>query len=360
MSTDPAPVDPGVCDDLTIQTYEAVPTVLLLVDTSGSMFDQRAKLWDPLFNALMDPTTGVVAKLQSKVRFGFTSYKSVTRPAGTTTCPVLVSTDLKINNYDTIKAQYEAAGVTPTTDYKWETPTGPSVAAVAKTLSDFQPDPPGPKFILLVTDGDPDTCTVKDPQCGQDETIKAVQDAYAAGIGTFVIGIGDILTSVTSGTRVGKDTLQDMANAGVGKPVAANSLEYTYSQCIQGTGLTATYATAAETPGTSPYYTVSAADGTMAQAQIGDAIIASLAQTRSCTFNMDAQVNGDASLGTLTLDGNALPFGDANGWSLGTDLISVTLNGTACDAWKKNGGKVNVIFPCKLVPVVHVPVKPPR
>ena len=360
--TDPdpeAPVDPGVCDDLSIQTYEAVPTVLLLVDTSKSMFDERAKLWDPLFKALMDPTTGVVAKLQKKVRFGFASYKSVTRPAGEATCPLLVSTDLKIDNYETIRAQYAAAGVTPTTDYKWETPTGASVAAVAKTLSDFQPEPPGPKFLLLVTDGDPDTCAVRDPQCGQDDSIKAVQDAYAAGIGTFVIGIGDILTSTNNNVRMGKDHLQDIANAGQGLPVAANSLEYSYSMCVKDTGLTATYATAAETPGTAPYYTVSAADATMAQAQIADAITASLAQTRSCTFNMDAQVNGDASLGTLTFDGTTLPFGDANGWSLGADLISVTLNGSACDAWKKNGGKVNVIFPCKLVPVVRVPVKPP-
>jgi hypothetical protein len=354
-----APVDPGVCDDLSIQTYEAVPTVLLLVDTSSSMFEQRAKLWDPLYNALMDPTTGVVAKLRSKVRFGFASYKSVTRPAGEDTCPILASTDLKIDNYDTIKTQYAAAGVTPTTDYKWETPTGASVAAVAKTLAAFQPEPPGPKFILLVTDGNPDTCTVRDPQCGEDESIKAVQDAYAAGIGTFVIGIGDILTSSSGNIREGKDHLQDLANAGKGMPVAANTLEYSYSACVKDTGLSATYATADETPGMAPFYTVSAADGTMAQAQIADAIMASLAQTRSCTFNMDAQVNGDASLGTLTFNGNTLPFGDANGWTLGTDLISVTLNGTACDAWKKDGGKVNVVFPCKLVPVVHVPVRPP-
>jgi hypothetical protein len=261
--TDPdpeAPVDPGVCDDLSIQTYEAVPTVLLLVDTSKSMFDERAKLWDPLFKALMDPTTGVVAKLQSKVRFGFASYKSVTRPSGEATCPILVNTDLKIDNYQTIQTQYAAAGVTPTTDFKWETPTGASVAAVAKTLGAFQPDPPGPKFLLLVTDGDPDTCAVRDPQCGQDDSIKAVQDAYAAGIGTFVIGIGDILTSTNNSMRVGKDHLQDIANAGKGLPVAANSLEYTYSACVKDTGLTATYATAAETPGTAPYYTVSAAD----------------------------------------------------------------------------------------------------
>jgi hypothetical protein len=354
-----APVDPGICDDLSIQTYELVPTVLLLVDTSSSMFEQRAKLWDPLFNALMDPTNGVIAKLQGKVRFGFTSYKSITRPAGTTTCPVLESTDLKINNFDTIKAKYTEVGMTPTSDYKWETPTGSSVAAVAKTLAEFQPDPPGPKFILLVTDGDPDTCAVRDPQCGQDDSIKAVQDAYAAGIGTFVIGIGDILTSSDQNMRVGVRHLQDVANAGAGLPVAPNSLEYTYSQCVMNTGLSATYAADEASAGKAPYYTVSAADGTTAQTQLGAAIEASLNQTRSCTFNMDAQVNGDASLGTLTMDGNALPFGDPNGWVLGADLTSVTLNGTACDSWKTKGGKINVVFPCKLVPVVPKPVKPP-
>ncbi|MEO6598781.1 MAG: vWA domain-containing protein [Polyangiaceae bacterium] len=354
-----ASIDAGVCDDQSIQTYEAVPTVLLLVDTSSSMFEQRAKLWDPLFNALMDPTNGVVAKLQGKVRFGFTSYKSVTRPSGNPTCPVLIDTELKINNYDTIKAAYTAAGTTPTSDYKWETPTGASVAAVAKTLAAFSPDPPGPKFILLVTDGDPDTCAIRDPQCGQDDSIKAVQDAYAAKIGTFVIGIGDILGSTDTTMRVGKDHLQDLANAGTGQPVTPNSPEYAYQQCVTG-GLTATYATAAETPGMAPYYTVSSADGTTAQTQLAAAIIDSLAQTRSCTFNMDAQVNGDASLGTLTFNGKTLPFGDPNGWSLGADLISVSLNGAACDSWKKDGGKVNVVFPCKLVPVIHIDVPPPK
>ncbi|HYP86987.1 MAG TPA: vWA domain-containing protein, partial [Polyangiaceae bacterium] len=350
---------PGICDDLSIQTFEVVPTVLLLVDTSSSMFEQRAKLWDPLFNALMDPTAGVIAKLQDKVRFGFTSYKSITRPTGAATCPVLESTDLKLNNFDTIKAKYTEVGMTPTSDYKWETPTGASIAEVAKTLAAFTPDPPGPKFILLVTDGDPDTCAVRDPQCGQDDSIKAVQDAYAAGIGTFVIGIGDILTSSSTNMRGGVQHLQDVANAGTGQPVAPNSLEYTYSACIKDTGLTATYAADVMSGGTAPYYTVSATDATTAQAQLAAAIQTSLDQTRSCAFNMDAQVNGDASLGTLTVDGNPLTFGDPNGWSLGADLTSVTINGTACEAWKKNGGKLNVVFPCKLVPVIPKPVKPP-
>jgi hypothetical protein len=355
-----APIDAGICDDQSIQTYELVPTVLLLVDTSSSMFDQRAKLWDPLFNALMDPT-GVVATLQDKVRFGFTSYKSVTAPPGDTTCPELVSTDLKINNFDTIKAAYTMVGVTPTGYFKWETPTGASVAAVAKTLADFKPDPPGPKFILLVTDGDPDTCTIKDPQCGQDESIKAVQDAYAAGIGTFAIGIGDIVNSLDMSMRVGKDHLQDLANAGSGQPVAPNTVNYSYSQCVASAGgLKATYAAAAQTPGTAAYFTVSAADGKTAQTQLASAILASLAQTRSCTFNMDAKVTGDASLGTLTVNGQALTYGDPNGWQLGADLVSVSLSGSACDGWKKDGGKLNVVFPCKLVPVVHIEVPPPK
>ena len=350
-----AAVDAGICDNQTIQTTEAVPTVLLLVDTSGSMFEPRTLLWEPLFNALMDPTKGVVASLQSKVRFGFTSYKSITRPVNTAACPELLSTDLKINNFDTIKTAYASAGVTPTTDFKWETPTGASVAAAAKALAAFKPDPPGPKFILLVTDGDPDTCAVRDPQCGQDDSIKALQDAHAAGIGTFVIGIGDILNSnsASMGMRVGREHLQDIANAGAGQPVAANTEQYKYQQCVTA-GLTASYAAVGQTPGTTPFFTVSAADGITAQTQLSAAILASLAQTRSCSFNMDARVNGDASLGTLTVNGQALPFGDANGWQLGADLISVTLNGSACESWKKDGGNLNVVFPCKLVPVEHV------
>ncbi|MEI9950103.1 MAG: vWA domain-containing protein [Pseudomonadota bacterium] len=352
-----APVEAGVCDDLSIQTYEAVPTVLLLVDTSGSMFQPAEQLWDPLYKALTDQTNGVVAMLQSTVRFGFTSYTST----GPTTCPTLVNTDLKLNNYDTIKTAYTQVGTKAALNPVGDTPTGAAITAVAKTLLAFKPDPPGPKFILLVTDGDPDTCTTTNPQCGQDDSIKAVQDAYTAGIGTFVIGIGDIVNSTNGqGMREGKLHLQDVANAGTGQPVAPNNDAYLNQPCIKNKMVTATYAATVAEGGIAPYYTVSSKDATTAQKQIADAIKASLAQTRSCTFNMDAQVKGDASLGTLTFNGTGLKFGDANGWSLGTDLTSVTLSGTACEDWKNKGGKVNVNFPCKLVPVEHVDVPIPK
>ena len=64
---------------------------LVTANARHCAIDQRAKLWDPLINALMEPTNGVVAKLQGKVRFGFTSYKSVTRPSLAPACPVLIN-----------------------------------------------------------------------------------------------------------------------------------------------------------------------------------------------------------------------------------------------------------------------------
>jgi len=352
-----APVEASVCDDLSIQTYEAVPTVQVLVDTSGSMFQPREQLWDPLYKALTDPTNGVIAMLQDKVRFGFTSYTATS----SATCPTLINTDPKLKNFDTIKTAYTDVGTKAALNPNGDTPTGASIAAVTKNLLAFMPDPPGPKFILLVTDGDPDTCTVNNPNCGQDESIKAIQDAYAAGIATFVIGIGDIATKLDPTMRTGTQHLQDIANAGSGKPVAPNTTNYGYSACIVAKGYTAAYAATVAEGGTAPYYIVTAKDGTMAQKQIADAILSSLSQARSCSFNMDAKVTGDASLGMLTFNGNQLPFGDQqNGWSLGTDLTSITLNGAACDAWKKSGGKVDVNFPCKLVPVVHVDPPVPK
>lgn len=348
-----APVEAGTCDDLTIQTYEPVPTVQIVVDTSGSMFQPKDKIWDPLFKALMDPN-GVVSTLQGKVRFGFTSYTSTTNVS--TTCPILVDSDgdPKLNNLDAIQTKYSSVAVAP--DLNGNTPTGPAIAAVTKKLMAFQPDPPGPKFILLVTDGDPDTCKIFNPNCGQDESIKAVQDAYTAGIGTFVIGIGEITNEdkCDKSMRTCKLHLQDLANAGAGQPVAPNTQNYMYSNCIDHGAVAASYAATVEEGGTAPFYMVSSTDSTTAQKQISDAILASLAQTRSCSFNMDAAVKGDASLGTLTFNDNKLPFGDPNGWSLGADLTSVSLAGTACETWKKSGGKVNVNFPCKLVPVEHV------
>jgi hypothetical protein len=361
------PIDTGPCATLSVQTVEVVPTVDLLVDTSGSMFKDPAPFWDPLHNALLDPT-GVVKQLQDKVRFGFTSFTGMGTGA---TCPLLKKVPYALNNYDAINAVYGAIAA-PSNGQKWETPTHAGVDAAAADLAAFMPVPPGPKFILLVTDGSPDTCWMNDPQCGQDASIKAVQDAYAKGISTYVLGIGDILDPAADGCnagRCGKDYLQDIANAGTGLPVEPTTdNNYAYSPCITNSPTKALVATYAATGGgaAAPYFTVSG-KGTVADVTpLVTAIKQALLQTRSCTFAMTAtlptgmttgvKITTNAEKGGFSYNGAPLTYNDPNGWTLNADQTGITLSGSACDSWKTAGGMLTGSFPCE---VTFDPVPPP-
>jgi len=336
----------GGCNDLTVETKEVTPTVLLLVDNSSSMFEPRDKLWDPLYNVLMKPTDGIVASLQDKVRFGFTSYrgsKTIDDPA----CPNLFEVDYKLGNFDAIDTVYKKQGAEWTPDAKWETPTGAAIKKAAEKLAAYTADPPGPKYIVLVTDGNPNTCHALDPQCGSDESIKAVQDAKAAGIGTFAVGIGDIIAT-NSGCepawgRCGALHLQDLANAGQGLPVAAPPDQLKYQACTPTQMLAATYAGATETPGMAPYYTAANA------AELETAIKGLLNSVVSCTYDMNAKVVGNAALGSVKVNGMDVPYNDPNGWKLEDNKVQITLQGAACDSFKSMpGGQLVVSFPCKV------------
>jgi hypothetical protein len=300
-----------VCNSLTAKSTLIVPTVLLLVDNSSSMFDENGSpvtAWSLLYDALMAPTDGVVKPLASDIRFGFASYKghqasSETDMACATMTPATPT--YALDNYAAIDTVYKMLGSETNNGTKWETPTGHAIMRVLPSLVAFQADPPGPKYILLVTDGNPNTCETIDPQCGQDRTIAAVQAAWAQGIGTFVIGIGDIVTSPDNGcnsqSRCGKEHLQDVANAGMGLPVQAPPADYKYQPCVQNeTGdVVATYAAAGETPGAAPYFATN--DGAMLRQNLGDLLFG----VASCTFDLDAVVTGDPRRSSVTLDGSA-------------------------------------------------------
>ncbi len=361
-------IDAGSCATLSVQTVEVVPTVDLLVDTSGSMFQQPAPFWTPLYNALMDPTAGVVKQLQDTVRFGFTSFTGMGTGA---MCPLLQKVPYAINNYTAINAVYGAIAATYD-GQKWETPTHAAIDAAAADLAAFVPVPPGPKFILLVTDGSPDTCWANDPQCGQDASIKAVQDAYSKGINTYALGIGDILDPAADGCgagRCGKDYLQDIANAGTGQPVEPTTdANYMYSSCVQNSPTKALVATYAATGGgaTAPYYTVSGSGTSSDVTPLVSAIEQALIQTRSCTFAMTAtlptgvitgvKITTNAEQGLFSYNSAPLTYNDPNGWTLSADQTGITLNGSACDAWKTAGGTLTGSFPCA---VTFDPVPPP-
>jgi len=309
--------------------------------------------WKLLYDAMM-AANGPVKTLGDVIRFGFASYKghlgtSETDPACATITPATPA--FSTGAYDAIDAVYGPLGSEVNNGPKWETPTGHAIATVTPDLVAFTADPPGPKYILLVTDGNPNTCQTLDPQCGQDRTIKAVQDAYAQGVGTFVIGIGDIVAQPNNGCtastmRCGNDHLQDVANAGVGLPVTAPPDSYKYEGCVANEGgvLTATYAAAGETGGNATFF------ATNDPAALSANLATLLSGVQSCTFDLDAIVTGNPAVGVVTLDGTTLTYGDtAAGWTLEDNKYQVTIQGSACDTYR-SGRDHHVVanFPCDM------------
>lgn len=348
---------PARCNELGAQFEKIVPSVVVLVDRSKSMFEAngdtsvRAQLWDPLEDALTNSSDGVIPQLQSEVRFGFVAYNRDADPAAAQ-CPNLQNVPIALDNGAAIGGAYAAAGVVPTSYYKWDTPTAESVQAVTAELGAFAE--PGPKYILLVTDGNPDRCGEPDPQCGQDDAIAAVQAAYAAGITTFVVGIGEVLAATNDPNvtgcwgRCGPLHLQDLANAGVGQPVLRNTDPQYLSNCFNNRRdangrqvYGASYVDEAALAGSAPFF---APNG---RAALRDAIASILSGVRSCTFTLKQEVRaGKESTGTVLLDGAPLVYGDPDGWVLG-DGKDVQLQGAACTKLQRDVENVEIFFPCE-------------
>jgi hypothetical protein len=375
---------PMECQTFTATSRPVVPTVAIVVDNSSSMYEPRAELWDLLYDALMNPATGAVKPLEGKVRFGFSTFRGVdgtSVPEDDESCAEVVSVPYGLDNFAAIDEAYAAVGADARGDLgcaklgpnmcqtkDWETPTGHAINRVVTELLAYQPDPPGRKYILLVTDGTPNTCLVGDPNCGQDVALKALQDAYAAEIQTFVIGMGAVLSESSAGceTRWGRcaaDYLQDAANAGSGAPVEPPPMEYWYQQCATmqtganpGTPV-ATYA-AVGGGGTEPYYTA------RSSSELLTALTGLLSDVASCTFDMNAYVTGDPTNSLVQLNGSPLAYGDtAAGWILEPNKYQVTLQGSACETFKSasQGGaevNVNIVFYCD--PETGEPIAEPR
>jgi hypothetical protein len=332
------PPRPAGCNDLQVEFESVIPTVMLVVDRSSSMFDTPlapfANRWDPLKDALVGET-GAVTNLHEGIRFGFSAYTHQ-YGNGVAACPTFDFTSIGLGNYDAIKAQYDAVSsdvITPglpndpatnANPTKGETPTGAAVTAAAAQLAAFTE--PGPKFILLVTDGEPDTCTMTDPQCGQDESIAAVQAAHAQGIGTFAIGVGEI----------GVDHLQDLANAGLGQPVMERPEP---ASCVMGSFTQGAYS---PTGGTAKVF--NPADPETLKADIAGIV----GSTRTCTYTLNEVVDLEkAHLGTVLVNNVTAVHGDPNGWQMNSEL-ELEILGASCNTIKTSAvPDVFISFPCE-------------
>jgi hypothetical protein len=299
----------GVCASTDVDLSHQLPTVLLLVDQSGSMNAEfgTSDRWQTLRTALMDPTAGIVKTLQGQVRFGLTLFSGLN---GAAPCPTLTTVNPMLNNFMPIDAAYPV----PTSAILDDTPTGESIDAAVKILQKVTE--PGPKVIVLATDGEPDTCAKPDPQTpeAKEVAIKSAQDAFSQGVFTFYISVG---------AEVSEMHATEMANVGQGFP-RNDAMKRFYR----------------------------AND----QKELGDAFATIVDGVRNCSFQLDGMVkSGQEDKGTVSLDGVALPLGDANGWRLSSPT-TVELVGKACETVKdKADHKVKAGFPCDSI----IPFKPP-
>ncbi len=290
----------GGCADIAVTFEPTTPTVLLLIDQSGSMTAPfgNGDRWTVLYDTLMDPTVGIVSQLQSSVRFSLALYTG----DGGAQCPLLVEvTPPALNNFSAVDAAYAPEAPIG------ETPTGDSITALLPALVAFAE--PGPKAIVLATDGEPDTCRVPNPQMGQAEAIAAAQAAYAAGVELYIISVGD---------QVGAQHQQDMANAGKGLPLDGSM-------------------------GNAPYFP--ATD----QAALQTAFETIINGVRSCVLELSGAIDtSKACEGTIFVDGSPIPCDDPNGWTA-LSPTEIELLGASCDAIQTGTHTVTGSFPCGVV-----------
>ncbi|MEO8181617.1 MAG: vWA domain-containing protein [Deltaproteobacteria bacterium] len=311
---DNGPHEDPTCVDLDVDFARVTPTVMLLIDQSGSMdqsFENGKDRWQTLRETLTDPTNSLLKKLETSVRFGMTLYTSDggfgTGPTRRT-CPKLQSVGIGLGNFATMSSFLnQKNGANYVYGPAGDTPTAESVDAVVGTLNAYQEE--GPKSIILATDGDPDTCqdpNANDSDASKTLSVTAVQHAYEAGIPTHIISVGNQVTA---------SHLKALAVAGKGGDATAQA--YT---ALDTSALVAAF----------------------------DAIIGSV---RTCDFTLEGTVTAsNAPRGKVVLDGQALTFGDANGWEM-PDEQTVRLRGSACEQAQADAAGISMKFPCDAIKI---------
>jgi hypothetical protein len=302
---------PG-CGDTVVQAMRVTPTVLLIVDQSGSMTEdfETSSRWTALRDSLLSEPDGLISSLQSQVRFGLSLYSARAGDGPVEgMCPLVTNVAPELNNRAAIAATYTSEEPID------ETPTGDAIAAVLQQLmlpANFDPIAT-PIVFVLATDGEPDRCEDPNPEDDADiatakqEVVDAVTAAFQRGIRTYVISVGSDLS---------EEHQRAVANAGLGRTAGQPDAEFWRAGDDQSLRMALT-----EIVGT----------------QI------------SCDVSLNNNVTGDACRGTVTLAGAPLTCNDPNGWQL-TDPTHIRLLGSACSSVMSDPTAVlSVSFPCDVL-----------
>jgi hypothetical protein len=167
-----------------------------------------------------------------------------------------------------------------------------------------------PKFVILVTDGEPNCTNNSIGNGGSDPaavaaSVAAIQAMASDGIKTYVLGYG------TQSNATTKAALDQMARAGATGDSAHRAIENQASLIAAFQQIT------------------------------GGAV--------SCDYVLDKPVS-DKRYVRVTVDGKQLGADDANGWVLSSDLRKVHLQGNACSELSVSAHLLNVTVECEPVP----------
>jgi len=346
-----------------------VPTVMLLVDRSGTMFDQQGNPW----NTLRDGVLPVVKDLNEQVRFGFIS---ITGEQQAGMCPLLDEVPPADKNYEAVAAKYMSL----TRPTKGESPGMLGLKQAYDVLAADMT--PGDKYILFVTDGEQDYCGDGNHLCPTDSVVYWLQKLKALNVTTMVFG----LPLSQSGDQLSYGAiLQAFANAGAGQPVTpvldntSQTATAIWDQCNPGgdmnaAGWKAEFTAAAKvddkatvdidesktlgnysaTSGTAKVFKPDPTDQTALAEQFRQV----LAGVKSCSFDIGGDIQvvqellGEAH---VYIEGVEVPLDltATNGWHMPTET-QIELVGDACTNWRMpEQNKITWDFPCEiLIPVV--------
>lgn len=290
-----------------VQTQNPKPKqvdLLLVLDRSGSMAYDIAsgsncnvgsttctQRWATVTASLKQ----VLATTPASVQWGL---KLFTSPKGST-CTVNAGADVSVGPNSAAQIQTTMASTSPAN----QTPTRDAInkaVAYYNTLNDGLAH-----YILLATDGQPncDTGTSGTTTAAAvTNTVAAITAAAAPGtdIKTYVIGIG---------------------------PEAGNLTAF------------------AQAGGTTDFFPASSPDA------LTQALTTIVGTVASCDFTMAEQPSDPTNLGVYLDNTTKVPRDSAEGYSLGADNVTVTLNGSYCAGLKDGTFKVvQVFFGCPGVP----------
>jgi hypothetical protein len=323
----------GQCAGRSVVTARVVPTIWLVIDGSGSMLNPLGAMseqsrWSALYDALMNPDTGVVKSLEKDVEWGVVLYDgpspggnpNVMLPDGgvrmlppADTCPRVVVVEPKKDAFA------EISTVVKVDPLGGSTPTDKALNVVVNHLDDMTGQALDtriyPTIVVLATDGEPnDFCGGGMQQGGflgfpqpvdvRPQVISAVQQLASLSIKTYVISLAGEDMNLTA-------HLNEVAAAG-------------------DTGLTPFFPTTKD--------------------QLVQAFKDIIGPETACDVVLNGSVKpGNECMGLIKINGTPLACGDPNGWML-KDPSTVSIQGSACDKYKADLNAVlEADFPCEAI-----------